>query len=295
MGYLLALPSIFFWSFNLVIATTFASDMLPLEISCGRWLVASIILLPMIWKKLKQNYRIFLSHWKLMLGAALTGIVFDNTLIYYAGHTASTVNMGVLEITRPIFLIILTRIFLNIKINFHQAAGLGVAIAGVLVIILQGDLTQLSKIKFVKGDFIMLANALSFAVYSLLQSYRPPEISQREMLGGTIITGLFILIPLTVWNAGEFRLLNLNMKDIGILAYLGIFNSVISYLAWNTALAKIGNIKTSMIYYLLPFFSGLEAYFILGEKIHASQVWGGLLVIGGIIFVSLHKQVIKQH
>jgi len=40
--------------------------------------------------------------------------------------------------------------------------------------------------------------------------------------------------------------------DYGVFVYLGIFNSVISYLCWNSALARIGNIKTSIIYYLLP-------------------------------------------
>lgn len=229
-----------------------------------------------------------------MLAAALTGIVFDNTLVYYAGHTASAVNMGVLEITRPIFLVALTRVFLKTKICVHQIGGLFIAVFGVLVIIFRGDITQLSKIKFVSGDFIMLVNAFSFAVYSLLQSYRPKEISQREMLGGTVIIGLFFLIPLTLWNAGEQKLLDINIEDIGLLVYLGVFNSVISYLSWNSALAEIGNIKTSMIYYLLPLFSGIEAYFILDEKIYSSQIWGGLLIILGIILVSWHRSISRR-
>lgn len=79
----------------------------------------------------------------------------------------------------------------------------------------------------------------------------------------------------------------MNGEDLAVLVYLGIFNSVISYLAWNTALAKIGNVKTSIIYYLLPIFSGAEAYFILNEHIYASQIWGGLLVVAGIAMVSL--------
>lgn len=290
MGYLLALTAIFFWSFNLIIATTFATSLLPLEIACGRWLVASLILVPMAWGGIKANFKVFLRHWPLMLVLALTGVVFDNTLIYYAGHTASTVNMGVLDVTGPIFLVILTRIFLKVKISIQQIIGLTIAVVGVWVIILQGDFTKISQVKFVSGDFIMLINTLSFAVYSFLQTYRPKEVSQREMLGATVIIGLVFLLPAAWLDAGEQRLLNLNMEDIGVMVYLGIFNSVISYLAWNTALSKIGNVKTSIIYYLLPLFSGLEAYFILHEKIYASQIWGGMLVILGIALVSLHKR-----
>ncbi|MBP3418679.1 MAG: DMT family transporter [Alphaproteobacteria bacterium] len=75
-----------------------------------------------------------------------------------------------------------------------------------------------------------------------------------------------------------------------MFVYLGIFNSVISYLCWNSALARIGNIKTSIIYYLLPLFSSIGAYLVLHEKIYASQLIGGALVIGGIALVSLKSQ-----
>ena len=77
--------------------------------------------------------------------------------------------------------------------------------------------------------------------------------------------------------------------DWGLFVYLGIFNSVIAYLCWNTALNKIGDVKTGVIYYLMPIFGGLEAYFILGEKFYISQLSGGILIIIGIALTTLHK------
>lgn len=136
----------------------------------------------------------------------------------------------------------------------------------------------------------MLLNTFCFAVYSLLQAKRPTEISQSAMLGATAIVGTVILLPSMLLEVSTLRLEAFNPEDWGVVVYLGIFNSVISYLAWNTALNKIGNVKTSIIYYLLPLFSGVEAYFLLGEQIYASQLVGGLLVIFGIAMVSLHKR-----
>lgn len=118
MGYLLAVTAIFFWSWNIIVATGFASSLAPLEIAFGRWLVAACILLPLAWKRL-----------------AVTGIVLDNTLIYFAGHTASAVNIGMLDMTGPIFLVLLSRIFLKTEISRRQFAGLIVAVIGVVVII----------------------------------------------------------------------------------------------------------------------------------------------------------------
>ncbi len=287
MGYLLALTAIFFWSFNIIIASYFATSLQPFEIAFGRWFIAAFILIPLAWKGLRKNFRLLFENAWLVIVLALTGIVWDNTLIYYAGHTASAVNMGLLDVTGPIFLVIMSRIFFKTSINSRQIAGLAAAVFGVLIIILHGDLTQLKNFRLVSGDGLMLLNTFCFAVYSLLQTKRPSQINQETMLAATVITGLIIIYPFMMTTVGVDGLKRLRPVDFGVFAYLGIFNSVISYLAWNSALNKIGSIKTGVIYYLLPIFSGVEAYFILHERIYASQIWGGLLIILGIALTSL--------
>lgn len=142
MGYLLALTAIFFWSFNIIIASYFATSLQPFEIAFGRWFVAAFILVPLAWNGLKRNFRLLFEHAWLVLALALTGIVWDNTLIYYAGHTASAVNMGLLDVTGPIFLVVMSWIFLKTPIETKQVIGLLIAIIGVLVIILRGDFTD---------------------------------------------------------------------------------------------------------------------------------------------------------
>lgn len=287
MGYLLAAVATFFWSFNLIIASYFSSSLMPFEIAFGRWLVASCILIPWAWKGIKANFNLLKNNWKLIFWLAITGIVLDNTLIYYAGRTASSINMGLLDITGPIFLVILSCLFFKTKISMRQILGIAVAVFGVVTVIIRGDFSQLGKISLAGGDFIMLANTFCFAVYSLLQAKRPAEISQRTMLSVTVFVGTVIIFPFMLWDTGWARLLSISGSQLAVLFYLGVCNSVISYLAWNTALAKIGSVKTGIIYYLLPIFTGIEAYFILGEKIYMSQIYGGLLVIGGIALVSL--------
>ena len=292
MGYLLALTAIFFWSFNIIIASYFSTSLQPFEIACGRWIIAALILVPLAWKNLRQNISLIWQNGGLVVALALTGIIWDNTLIYYAGRTASAVNMGLLDVTGPIFLVILSRVFLKTPVSRRQIIGLTIAVFGVATIILRGDFTNLKDVKLVGGDAIMLINTFVFAVYSLLQTRRPPQISQTAMLAATVLAGLIIMVPFLFTTVGISDLENLQPIDFGVFIYLGIFNSVIAYLSWNTALNKIGNIKTGIIYYLLPVFSGIEAYLILHEQLYWSQLAGGLLIIGGIALVSLpgHKK-----
>ncbi len=287
MGYLFALTAVFFWSFNIIIASYFAETLTPWEIAFGRWFSASLILLPFTFGNLKSCFNLLLKHKKLIFLLALSGIVIDNTLTYYAGRTASAVNMGLLNITGPIFLVILSRIFLKTPIFPKQIIGLLIAVLGVLVIILRGDIQQLTKLNFVQGDFFMLFNTFAFAVYSLLQSKRPTQISQTVMLSATAIVGTIIILPIMLITDPPGTLRQLNTEDILVMLYLGIFNSILAYLAWNISLAKIGNLKAGIIYYLLPIFSGIEAALILGERIYLSEMIGGALIILGIMLTSL--------
>ena len=130
-GYLLALTAVFFWSINLIIASSFATSLMPMEIAFGRWLIAGVILLFIARKNVKESFSDLLRHWKLVLALAVTGMVFDNTLVYYAGRTASAIDMGLLDVTGPIFLVFLSRIFLKTPITGRQWLGLAVALFGV--------------------------------------------------------------------------------------------------------------------------------------------------------------------
>lgn len=116
-GYLMALTAVFFWSINIIIASYFATTLEPFEIAFGRWFIACLILVPMAWSGLKRNFRLLADNWLLVVSLAITGIVLDNTLIYYAGRTASAIDMGLLDVTGPIFLVILSRIFLKTPIS----------------------------------------------------------------------------------------------------------------------------------------------------------------------------------
>ena len=294
MGYILAFAAVFLWSFNYIIAASFAESLMPFEIALGRWVIASAVLLPFSVGEIIARRRLLRQNLPLIFGLALTGMVLCNTLIYYAGRTAAPLNMTLLGLTGPIFIVILSALFLRGRIDFVQTAGFVTALAGVAVVVTDGRLTTIGDVRFVSGDGWMLLNAFCFAIYTILQSKRPKEISQKTLLAVTAVFGSVIIFPAAWIENGGLPLSSLTLKDIEVFLYLGVMNSVAAYLAWNTALDKIGNIRTGVIYYSLPLFSGAEAYLIMGEKVSSAQLWGGLLVVAGIACVSFSRQI-RQH
>ncbi len=285
-GYFLALTAVFFWSFNVVIAQRFATDLTPVEFAFGRWLLAGCLLVPWTARSLWQNRHFLIQHWIWIIGLALTGIVLDNTLIYIAGHTIDAVSMSLLNLLGPIFLVWLTVFFLKVPVRIGQIIGMAIAVIGVMVIVTNGRWSGLTGSMWRIGDVWIILNAFCFAVYSFLQYKRPAYLPQATLLAATVIVGVMMLLPFLVMTTPWDRISSFSVTDYSIFIYLGIFNSVLAYLCWNNALGRIGSMKTGIVYYLLPVFSMIEAAFFLGIYIGWPQVIGGIGVIVGVYIVS---------
>lgn len=123
-GYVLALVSVFFWSFNVLIAHYLSNQLTPFQIAFGRWFVAALVLLPLTAKSVWNNRKILWTHRKHVFVSALIAVVLQNTIVYQAGRTASVINMALLGTMAPIFLVIFSKIFLHTSISVNHSAGL---------------------------------------------------------------------------------------------------------------------------------------------------------------------------
>ena len=72
-----------------------------------------------------------------------------------------------------------------------------------------------------------------------------------------------------------------------LFAFIAVFLWSFNYII---AIAKIGSVQTGIVYYTLPLFSGIEAYFFVGEEVSLPQVYGGISVVLGIVLVSFGKK-----
>ena len=76
----------------------------------------------------------------------------------------------------------------------------------------------------------------------------------------------------------------------GSVIYMSIFASVIAYLVQLVSVKRIGPSKTSLYINLVPLFSMILAYFILGEVITLPKVLAGFMIITGVIITLKSKK-----
>jgi drug/metabolite transporter (DMT)-like permease len=282
-GYLFAIIATLIWSGNYIVARGLKESIPPVSLAFWRWLVAIIVFLPFAlkqlileWKWVKKNF-LFLSI------ISILGISIFNTLIYIAGQTTTAINLSLISITFPIFIVIIARLFLKETISINKIIGIIIVVFGVLLLVTKGNITELFLIDFVIGDFWMLLASLIFAIYSILLKYKPKEMSLLPFQLITFIIGTLYLLPYYIWEYTTSESVVLDKTTIGSILYVGIFASLIAFILWNKAILQVGATKAGLIYYTIPLFSGFFAYVFLKEKITAIHLYSLFLIISGIL------------
>ena len=285
MGYyLLAILAVFFWSFNVIVASYLKETLLPWQIAYFRWFIAAVCLLPFTLPRILKQRRILLKHTWFILALSAIGIAFSNTCAYYAATTVSAIDMSLISITGPVFLLLFAHVFSGVRLHQFQRIGLGLILMGLFLVLFHGRLNTLKSFHFAWGDLWMFGLASSFGLYSYLMTRKPRSLGQTTLLAVTVSIGCLLTVPLFMYENTLNPLTHENMTKtvILIMLYMGVFNSVLAYLFWNVALNKLGSLRAGSLYYLMPVFSTITAHYILGERVFVSQLIGGAVILSGI-------------
>jgi len=285
-GYLFALGATAIWSGNFIVARGLSDSISPISLAFWRWTVAVIAFLPFALKPLISEWQLIKKNLPFICLTAILGITIFNTLIYFAGHTTSAINLSLISITFPIFTVILSRLMFKEKINLYKILGILLVVAGVVLLITKGNLSRLLEISFAIGDLWMLLAAIIFAVYSILLKRKPAGISIWAFQLATFIIGLIFLTPFFIWDSFTVPHSAFEPKTILSIFYIGVFASLVAFTLWNKAIVAVGPSKAGMIYYTLPIFSAISASIFLSESVSLIHLYSALLIIPGILIAN---------
>lgn len=276
------------WSGNFIVARAVHKEISPAQLSFYRWATATILLAPFAVKTFIREWPLLKQHFSWLFWLSLMGISLFNTFVYVAGHHTSAINLALIGTTSsPIFANILARIFLKEKFSINKAIGMLICIAGVLLLLSNGNLNNLLKLRFSEGDAWVLLAALSFAIYNIFVRKRPAAISPLNMLFSSFLLGTLLLIPFFIWETSVNAPIVWDRQMMGVIFYLGLGASIISFLIWNKAIRLLGAGRTALFGNLIPVFSSLEAVFMLNEEFSAVHVISMVVVLAGLVVANV--------
>ncbi|MDP1883038.1 MAG: DMT family transporter [Bradyrhizobium sp.] len=283
--YLLLSITALCWAGNAIVGRLAAGHIPPVTLSFLRWSLAFLIILPFAWKHLVRDWGAIRGRLGTMVILSVTGISAFNTMQYWALEHTQALNTLLLQSAAPLFVAIWSLLLLGIRLTLAQAGGLAVSLAGVLVILLQGDLTTLKNIEFNIGDIIFVTALAIFGLYSTL-SFKRPQIHGLSFVGFTFGCGAAALIPLLIWELMTRPLMQFNTANLLTLFYVAVFPSTLAYLCFNRGVHLIGANRAAAFFHVVPMFGAAMAIVFLGEQPQLFHVIGFALVLAGVFVAS---------
>ena len=284
-GVALALLAVVLWSGNFIVARGLNKTVPPVSLAFLRWLIATLLLLPVAARSVVQQRAFFLPHWRHLCLTALTGVSIFNTFIYIAGKYTTATNLALIGTTAsPLFVLLLSALFFKSKPGRAQLAGAFICLTGILLLLTRGRFENLVSFRFSTGDLWVLAAALSFSIYTLLVRKKPPALGSTAYLFAVFLLGTLFLLPAWIIEQRMVPSFDWSLPVFGIFIYLGLGASFIAFLSWNGAIQRLGPAKTALFGNLIPVLSTIEAVLILGETFTwVTLVSMGIILLGIVV------------
>ncbi|AZV50824.1 MULTISPECIES: DMT family transporter [Bacillus] len=220
------------------------------------------------WKKIKScGIFLFLS------GIALGG----NWIFLYQSYEYTTLTNATLGYYfAPVFVMLLSPIFLKEKLSFKKVICIFVAVLGMMFIV--GNGVSASGREDLIGIILGLIAAAFYAALMLLNKFIK-EMNRLEVTIIQLLVTALILLPYVLITEG-LNMLSVSSSSIPFIIFLGIVNTGIGFWLFFSGMEKLKGQSIAVLSYVDPFVAILISGLILQEQFTLLQIMGGILLLG---------------
>jgi drug/metabolite transporter (DMT)-like permease len=277
-----------FWAGNIVLGRGLAGHVPPIALAYWRWTGAFVIAFGFAWPSLKQDGRILLRHWRIMLLLSATGIASYNTMAYIGLTGTTALNVLLLQSAGPLIIILWAFALFGERPTAWQAAGVALSLFGVATIAAHGSLAILLDLSLNRGDVWILAATVIYGIYAAMFRRRPAA-HPMSFLVATMGIGSMMILPFYIWETAQGGRIEGGLPSWLAMAYIAVFPSFIAYLFFNRGIELIGAARAGQSWHLMPVFGSILAVAFLGETFYAYHAIGIAMIAGGIVLASIRS------
>ncbi len=284
--YLLLTLTPLFWAGNWIMGRGLHSDIPPMAMTFLRWFFAVLILAPFAIPQLMRDWRIVRRYWKTMVFLGAIGIGSHNALAYMGLNYTTATNGLILNSFIPVMIVTMSWLFLKEPLSPVQLIGVGISLAGVLVILSQGSATVLLSFRPNGGDLLVILSMLMWSIYTICLRWRPPGLHLITFLFTLACIGDLLMFPLFIAEYAFGRHMVPTVVNFAAIVSVALFSSVVAYIFWNRGVELVGANVAGLFVHLMPVFGVVLAWLFLGEELSPYHVAGIMLILTGIFITS---------
>jgi len=269
------------WGLNAIFSKMAVAEISPMQMVTFRWLGVLLLLLVFARKHLVRDWPVLRQHLVYLLLMGSLGFTLFNALFYNAGHFTSAINIGILQGTIPIFVLLGSFLIFRHRISRIQMSGVSITLLGVVIVASGGDLSELQGLSINQGDLFMLIACFFYAAYSLGLSRRP-QVSALGLFSGLAMVAWLTSLPLVAFETYQQGWQNPSTTGWIIVLLITLLPSLIAQIFFIQGVALIGPARAGVFVNLVPVFASIMAVVFLQESFELFHAIALILVLGGI-------------
>ena len=272
------------WGFNNIVVKRALQSFLPLSFNALRFGLATIVIFLLLYLS-EGRITVPRSGLRELFVVGFLGNTVYQVAFIKGLSMSSAGNVSFVLATMPATTALLAHLLKIELLPWRGWLGLGVTLAGALVIVTSSGGAFTFGGQTVVGDLVVLAGTLGWAMYTILSRRLTSRYSPMQLTAWTMGLGLLTLIPVCVPELMAQDWARLDALDWASLIGSSMLALVFSYVVWNWGLRQLGTARTAIYGNITPLWTGLFGWLLLGETWPPARIAGGMLILAGVALV----------
>lgn len=281
-AYVMLIVVALLWAANTNIARATTQEVPPIALTFWRLLISALVFAPFAWRNTWRNRSVVMQHFWLLNLLALLSMAAFNALVYMGMQYTVAINGNLMQGALPICILLSGLIFARRAVTLRQGAGVALGMAGLIVIVIKGDIDLLLQMRINPGDPLVFLGVFASATYAVFLFKRPPELSLMSFMFLTMAFATIQIFPFFVIENIWFRTLPMTQTALLTVLFIALFPSALAQTLFAEGVRRIGPAKAGYMIYLTPVFGVLMAVVVLGEPFRNFHIAGIAMIAFGI-------------
>ena len=280
-AYLLLLGTTWCWGLNAIFSKLAVGEISPMQLVTFRWLGVVILLVIFARRHIIRDWPILRRHLPFLCLMGSCGFTAFNALFYAAGHHTSAINIGILQGSIPVYVLLGSWLIWRHRITALQGLGVLITMLGVVIVASGGDWNALQSLTVNRGDLFMLIACFLYAAYSIGLS-RKPNVSALGLFAVMATVAWLVSIPVVAVETYHQGWQTPSPTGWTIALLTALLPSLVAQTFFIKGVAMIGPGRASIFVNLVPVLASIMAVVILHESFEIHHGISLMLVLGGI-------------
>ncbi len=286
LNYLILIVISSFWALGFLFVKVGERSITPISEMTLRAVIAAITLV-IICIILKKDLIKPLRKFRAFLLFSVLGVTIPWLGIAYSEEIISSGLAATMLAILPIFTYLITTFIIKTeKFTVHGAAGLAIALLGLVLVI--GVNNILSHNSTLMGAMIILGAFFSYAVNGILVPVYAKDTDPFVIITYTIGFAA-IIIAVLAFIFEEPAMVPFNTENILALLGLAVISTAFGFSGYYFLIDRAGPFFTSLLGYLAPVFGVIFGVVFLDNRFNTLQLVGISLVLLGIVLINKQK------